>query len=156
MLLPKQRLGFLGLLVWDWGFRGTGRRSELTYQVICWVFWGFRFGTGALGGQAEGQSFNHPYQRLGFYGALGLGLGDFRLGRFGTGALGGQGEGQSFRNRLGLGEGQNTVLGLGGSGWRLGEFNRLGFGLHVSTGPQLLPMATERCFPFSEADMSSN
>ena len=65
----------------------------------------FRFGTGALGEQAEGQSFNHPYQRLGLYGALGLGLGDFRyqrlkfygplglgLGdfRFGTGALGGQ------------------------------------------------------------------
>ena len=102
MLLPKQRLGFLGLLVWDWGFRGTGRRSELTYQVICWVFWGFRFGTGVLGGQAEGQSFNHPYQRLGFYGALGLGLGDFR---FGTGALGGQAEGQSFNHpyqRLGF------------------------------------------------------
>ena len=33
----------------------------------------FRFGTGALGGQGEGQSFNHPYQRFGFYGALGLG-----------------------------------------------------------------------------------
>jgi len=62
----------------------------------------FRFGTGALGGQGEGQSFNHPYQRLGFYGALGLGLGDFR---FGTGALGGQAEGQSFNHpyqRLGF------------------------------------------------------
>ena len=70
----------------------------------------------------------------------GLGGSGWRLGEF---------------NRLG-GEGQNTVSGLGGSGWRLGEFNRLGFGLHVSTGPQLLPMATERCFPFSEADMSSN
>ena len=34
-----------------------------------------------------------PYQRLGFYGALGLGLGDFR---FGTGALGGQGEGMGL------------------------------------------------------------
>ena len=114
-------------------------------------------GLGALGGQAKGQSSNHPYQRLGFYGALGLGLGDFR---FGTGALGGQAEGQSFNHpyqRLGF----YGALGLGlgdfrGSGWRLGEFNCLGFGLHVSTGPQLLPMATERCFPFSEADMSSN
>ena len=50
------------------------------------------FGTGALGEEAEGQSFNQPYQRLGFYGALGLGLGDFR---FGTGALGGEASGQS-------------------------------------------------------------
>ena len=116
VLLPKQRLGFLGLLVWDWGFRGTGRRSELTYQVICWVFWGFRFGTGALGGQAEGQSFNHPYQRLGFYGALGLGLGDFR---FGTGALGGEAEGQSFNHpyqRLGF----YGALGLGLGDFRFG------------------------------------
>ena len=40
----------------------------------------FRFGTGALGGQGEGQSFNHPYTRLGFYGALGLGVGDLGLG----------------------------------------------------------------------------
>ena len=95
VLLPKQRLGFLGLLVWDWGFRGTGGRSELQPPIPTFrVLWGFRFGTGALGGQAEGQSFNHPYQRLGFYGALGLGLGDFR---FGTGALGGQAEGQSFK-----------------------------------------------------------
>ena len=73
----------------------------------------FRFGTGALGGEAEGQSFNHPYQRLGFYGALGLGLGDFR---FGTGALGGQGEGQSFNHpyqRLGFWDLGTLGLGLG-------------------------------------------
>ena len=84
--------------------------------MICWVFWGFRFGTGALGGQAEGQSFNHPYQRLGFYGALGLGLGDFR---FGTGALGGEAEGQSFNHpyqRLGF----YGALGLGLGDFRFG------------------------------------
>ena len=76
----------------------------------------FRFGTWALGGQAEGQSFNHPYQRLGFYGALGLGLGDFR---FGTEALGGQAEGQSFNHpyqRLGF----YGALGLGLGGFRFG------------------------------------
>ena len=101
------------------GFRGTGRRSELQPPIPTFrVLWGFRFGTGALGGQAEGQSFNQPYQRLGFYGALGLGLGDFR---FGTGALGGQAEGQSFNHpyqrfgfygALGLGLG-DLGLGLG-------------------------------------------
>ena len=39
-----------------------------------------------------------PKQRLGFSGALGLGLGDFRFGTgawFGTGSLGGQAKGQS-------------------------------------------------------------
>ena len=88
----------------------------------------FRFGTGALGGQAEGQSFNHPYQRLGFYGALGLGLGDFR---FGTGALGGQAEGQSFNHpyqRLGF----YGALGLGLGDFRyqrLGFYGPLGLGL---------------------------
>ena len=76
----------------------------------------FRFGTWALGGQDEGQSFNHPYQRLGFYGALGLGLGDFR---FGTGALGGEAEGQSFNHpyqRLGF----YGALGLGLGDFRFG------------------------------------
>ena len=88
----------------------------------------FRFGTGALGGQAEGQSFNHPYQRLGFYGALGLGLGDFR---FGTGALGEQAEGQSFNHpyqRLGL----YGALGLGLGDFRyqrLEFYGPLGLGL---------------------------
>ena len=81
--------------------------------MICCVFWTFRFGTGALGGQAEGQSFNHPYQRLGFYGALGLGLGDFRFG------TGGQAEGQSFNHpyqRLGF----YGALGLGLGDFRFG------------------------------------
>ena len=132
-------LGDFRFGTWALGGEVEGQSFNHSYQRL--GFYGalglglgdFRFGTGALGGQAEGQSFNHPYQRLGFYGALALGLGDFR---FGTGALGGQGEGQSFRTRLGLGEGQNTVSGLGGSRWRLGGFNRFGFGLHVSTGPQ--------------------
>ena len=90
-------MGTLGLGLGDFRF-GTCAlgRSELQPPIPTFrVLWGFRFGTGALGGQAEGQSLNHPYQRLGFDGALGLGLGVYR---FGTGALGGQGEGQSFNH----------------------------------------------------------